>query len=826
MTRTLFTDDWTFYRSPDGEATDVRLPHDAMIAEPRSADGPTTGNHGGFFPGGSYIYRRTWTAPQDLSDGEHSLFFEGVYGRAVVLAAGEEIARNESPYREFSAPLPDVRPGQSVAIEVQVDNYAVPNSRWYTGSGIYRPVWLESHRKSRIARDGVHLITRSIEAGPMRTNAVVDAIVHFDGDIPAGSTLTVVLSHDGEIVARRETAVKENVESLELSVTGARLWSADRPQLYDLTAQLTIDDVVVDRRTERVGLRTIDVDPQHGLRINGEAVLLRGTAIHHDNGPLGAATFAAAEWRRARLLKEAGYNAIRSAHNPLSRAFLDACDRLGLYVMDELTDVWFKPKTPHDESPLFRAQWRDDAAALIAKDRNRPSVIMYSIGNEIAESATAGGVEVAREIHDFFRTSDPTRPTTIAVNPLLAMMAAKSAEHGEDGPPERRPATSTAANQMAAKMGRLMVLASTLPAAHRASRDIFETVDIAGYNYGYASYGRARKRYPDRVIVGTESMPGDLPAIWKRVRSIPGVIGDFGWTGWDYLGEVGLGYWSYGDEVGGIAKPYPGILAGCGVFDVTGTPGAALHLAQAVWEIAEDPGIAVRPMDRAGQRPNKTPWLASDGVSSWSWRGHEGVAEIEVYSPHDQVELLLNGRSLGRRAAGLRKHYVARFRARYEPGELTAVAYRAGTEVGRTTLRTAGPTALRLRAESTEIHGPDDLAYVWVELADADSIVDAGSEDDLVVTVTGAGELVALGSAAPTTTGTYTDDHTRTYRGRAIAIIRGSNSEGPVTIHARSVTHGEATLTLTTLSENLNDLPLAFAGTRKTHRRSQERFPL
>lgn len=806
MTTTLFTDQWTFHREGEPGGTPVRLPHDAMIGEARSADG-ATGNHGGFFPGGAYRYRKAWTAPDDANERAYSLRFEGVSGITRIRVDDREVVRNDSPYREFTASLAGIAAGNTAVIEVDVDNRAAPNSRWYTGSGIYRPVWLEAAGALRIAQDGLRIVTRSISTGPARTDATVQVTVHVDGPVPSQATLIVEFEDDGQPVARRKAQVTDALTMISVPIDAAKLWSAERPHLYEVRVRLVIDEDTVDERLIRTGLRTVEVDAQDGLRINGEPVLLRGTAVHHDNGPLGAATFAAAERRRALLLKEAGYNAIRSAHNPLSRAFLDACDELGLYVMDELTDVWFRPKTPHDGAERFLVQWRDDAASMIANDRNRPSVIIYSIGNEIAESATAPGVELAQQIHAFFAEADPTRPTTIAVNPLLAMMAARgqTSENGADAPPERRPATSTLANQMTAKMGRLMVLASKLPAADKATKDVFAAVDIAGYNYGYASYAGARRRYPDRVIVGTESMPGDLPAIWKRVTSVPGVIGDFSWTGWDYLGEVGLGYWSYGAETGGIAKPYPGILAGCGVFDITGAPGAALLLAQAVWAITPRPGIAVRPLDKTGQRANKTPWLSSDALPSWSWRGHAGLAEIEVYSADDQVELLLNGRSLGRRACGPRKGYVACFRAQYEPGELTAIAYRDGRETGRSTLRSAGAPRLRLRAETDELRGPDDLAYVWLELADEDGIVDIGSDDRIAVSVTGSGTLAALGSAAPATTDRFVDEEMATHRGRAIAIIRGGAQAGPVAIHATSTRHGEASLTLQVTART--DLP-------------------
>lgn len=803
MTSTLFTDGWTFAPTGATTSTAVRLPHDAMIAEARSADG-ATGNHGAYFSGGSYRYEKAWTAPDDADERSYRLVFEGCFGTTRVLLAGREIARNSDPYREFSAPLTGMTPGETVLIQVLVDHRDVPDSRWFTGSGLYRPVWLEATAPTSIAPDGIHVVTREVETGTSGNDAVVSVTVQVQGPIAAGAAVAIELDHDGRLAAQARIDLDSPQATLELLVPDARLWSAEQPDRYALTVRLSLGEETVDERRLLTGLRTVAVDATRGLRINGRPVLLRGTAVHHDNGPLGAATIPAAERRRAALLKQAGFNAIRSAHNPLSRAFLDACDEFGLYVLDELTDVWFRHKTDHDAAERFHDEWQHAAASMIAKDRNRPSVILYSIGNEIAEAVTPEGIDIAQRIHAFFAAADPTRPTTIAVNPLLAMMAARKQPkvNGEEGPPERRPATSTVANELAAKMGRLMVLASTLPAANRATRDVFSTVDIAGYNYGYAAYRGSRRRHPERVILGTESMPGDLPAIWRRVTSIPGVIGDFSWTGWDYLGEVGLGYWTYGSEPGGIAKPYPGVIAGCGVFDITGAAGATLLLIRAVWGLATEPGIAVRPLDRVGRRANRTPWLVSDALLGWSWRGRTGTAEIEVYSAEQQVELILNGRSLGRRAAGPKRGYRATFRTPYEPGELLAIAYRDGVETGRSVLRSAGRPRLRLRAESMELRGPDDLAYVWLELADENGTVDLASEDRLTVTVTGPGTLAAVGSAAPATEESFTANTRRTHRGRALAIIRGSDLEGAISIRVSSERHGEADLTISAAGQD------------------------
>jgi hypothetical protein len=525
--------------------------------------------------------------------------------------------------------------------------------------------------------------------------------------------------------------------------------------------------------------------------------------VHHDNGVLGAATHADAERRRVRILKENGFNAVRSAHNPISRAFMEACDEYGLYVMDELTDVWFDHKTRHDSADRFEDVWRDDVAAMVAKDRNHASVIMYSIGNEIGETSTRRGVEVSAQVSAHVRELDPTRPTVNSINLMLNYLAAKGhspfkgAQAGAGQLEPGKKVDSTAANMVADKIGSLMQLIARLPGADKASRDAFATVDISGYNYAYLRYRRDRERYPDRVIVGSESMPGDLPRIWRRVESLPGVIGDFMWTGWDYLGESGVGTWTYGAEPRGINKPYPALLAGTGAIDITGVPGAPALLARAVWGQADAPGLAVRPLDTFGKSINKTPWRSSDAIQSWAWAGYEGkAAEVEVYSDADAVELLLNGRSLGRKRAGRKAGFVARFRVAYELGELVAIGYRKGRETGRSALRSAGTPRLKLRAEETETRPRDQLAFVWMELADDAGTVESTAVDTVEVTVTGPAYLVGLGSAASGTEETYTDTSASTFRGQALGVVRRTGEPGTVNVTAASRDHGSADIEL------------------------------
>lgn len=797
MSKTLFTGDWYFQRNSDSESILVRLPHDAMIGESRSADS-ASGNHGGYFPGGYYTYTKQWTVPMDADQVLYRLVFESVYGDTCVKVDDVEVTRCNSGYRSFSASLTGLAPGKSVTIQVIVNNTQLPNGRWYTGSGIYRSVWLEALQPSHIADDGVKFVTKILEP-----NTVVGVDVKVEG-AKENHIVYVELEDANGLSSIAIMPINNGKASGELQVTSTRLWSAEDPHLYTASVSLMENDVVIDKRQLRVGIRTIDIDSEQGLRINNKQVLLRGACVHSDNGILGAVSLPAAEHRRIRILKACGFNAIRASHNPMSPAFLDACDEIGMYVVDELTDVWFQRKTKYDSAGRFEEVWRDDVRAMVAEDRNRPSVIMYSIGNEVAETATERGVSVAGEINDFVHHLDPTRPTTLAINLLLNMMAKRGSSPfdsekytGEGTKNKKKETTSTVANMLTAKLGVVMGLISRLPAADKASKDAFAKVDVAGYNYAFGRYSGDRKKYPERIILGSESMPGDIPSIWQRVTSVPGVIGDFMWTGWDYLGEAGIGTWSYGKEPGGIDKPYPALLAGTGAIDITGMPGAPTFLSRAVWDLLDAPAIAVRPPINAGKRTNKTPWRSTDAISSWAWRGTKGKVSVEVYSSDDEVELILNGRSIGRKKSGKQVKFMTRFSVPYEQGEVVAIGYRNGSESGRSSLRSAQTARLRLRSETDILVGSDDLAYVWIELADNNGVVESMSNDKVTIHIEGPGLLMGFGCAAPITEDNYTDSVSSTYFGRALAIIRATSCSADfITLSASSERHGDATLKL------------------------------
>lgn len=803
VTMAQLLDVWDFRRVGGGpDWLHVRVPHDAMLTATRSATA-AGGADTAWFAGGDYEYRTSWTPDPSLRGHQVALRFEGVQGDADVSVNGSPLGTVRSGYTEYELPLNHhlTWDGPNEVL-VHVAHTAQPAERWYPGSGLYRPVQIIARPWIRLATDGVRVHTRAVTD----LRADVDIDVHVE-TTAAGVTVTATLLAGGVTVARGELDAAQG--TIALPVLNPRAWSDEDPHLYDLLVEVSCDGSVVATHFERVGLRTVTVDSKAGLRINGRTVLLRGACIHHDNGLLGAATHRAAEFRRIRLLKDAGFNAIRSAHHPMGRHLLDACDELGMYVLDEFADYWYVKKTAHDHSGRFLRTWREDADAMIAKDRNRPSVVMYAIGNEIPETATPEGVALAREIADYFHTVDPDRPVTVAINLFVnAMVSLNASPYKEREADGKSMAGSTEANAMVNHIGKMMHFVARLPIADKASKDAFATVDVAGYNYGLARYRKDTRKYPDRVILGTETLPGDVAWAWDQVQKHPAVIGDFVWTGWEYLGEVGVSVWVPGKRAG-LSKPYPYVISGPGMFDLTGRPDVSLRLAQAAWGRLDQPVIAVRPLDRSGVPHVKSAWRVTDAVESWSWHGSQGkTADIEVYSTDDEVELVLNGRSLGRKRAGKRTGFLTRFRTPFEPGTLEAIGYRAGAPTSRTLLRSAQPElAVAVSPESGTLTADGaDLAFVHIALTDSDGEVEMLVEDQIDVEVTGPAELIGFGTAAPATEESFLSASSTTYRGRALAILRSTGGEGIVTVTARSASHGTATAKITASLPAANDI--------------------
>jgi len=765
-TRSL-SQDWLFLkgdaRGAEAPAFDdagwrgVAVPHDWSIMDKPDGSPPfepemSAGQDSGYLAGGIGWYRRHLTLTAAEAAQVVRLTFEAVYMDADVWLNGEHLTRHAYGYTAFTLDLTGkVRAGENV-IAVRA-SHPDPSSRWYAGSGIIRPVTLDILDRVHLDPDSI-FVTTPVATAERGVVAVKSAVTNRSGRRQRVQLLSRVVSAQGETLAEAiaSGSVKPGArldadQSLELS--GPLLWSPDAPNLYILVQQLRVGGQTVDERRTRFGIRTVTFDAENGMQINGRPIEMQGGNFHHDHYMLGAAGWPDADRRKVELMKAAGYNAIRSAHNPASQATLDAADELGILVIDEAFDAWNKPKRDQDYARFFEANWASDIDSLVVSGRNHPSVVLWSIGNEIPESGTELGVETARRLSARLKALDPTRAVTQAINneqPLSTRQAA--------------------------------------------------VLDVAGYNYHAELFTQDHEILPDKVMYTAESLPMDAFAYWREVETKPWVVGDFVWTAVDYLGEAGIGWMGYSQDWQKLG-PYPWHLAYSGEIDATGRKRPAAYYRQVLWRTGIDPIAAfVRQPEGTEDLPDRhlypiTPphldWSLDDVHPSWSWPGEEGkTLEVVVYSEFPEVELFLNGRSLGRKGVGRESEYKTSYQVPYRPGQLLAVGYRDGREAGRWALTTAGPpVSARVSVDRSQVAaGGEDLAYVTVELADADGTpVYARSDDrEVRVTVSGPGTLAGLGSGDPQDPSSFQSGRRKTFHGRALAVVRAGREAGPITV--------------------------------------------
>lgn len=778
MKANQFNDCWQVrYLEDEGPGIPVTLPHDAMLSEPRtelSAGGVNTG----WYEGRDYRYTKAFTPDHTLAGQTAVLEFEGVYHNAEVWLNGEKLAFRPYGYTNFYVDLTrKLRAGEENTLEVIARNADQPNSRWYSGAGIYRPVTLWTAPKEHIPPNGLRVRTVSIDP------VVVEVTVQTSG---AGDVF-VQICGGGQAVASGSTQ-SDGTAVLQLDIPGGRLWSMDAPNLYTCRAIFGNDSAET-----AFGVRTLEWGV-HGLQLNGERVILQGACIHHDNGVLGACCYEDAEWRKIRILKENGYNAIRSAHNPCSKFLLDACDHLGVLVMDEYIDHWYIHKTIHDYVEHFPQWWKQDMKDMVEKDYNHPSVILYSTGNEVSETAQEKGIALTREMTEYLHALDATRPVTCGVNIFFNFLssigfgqysdekARKEAEKAEKAKAAGKQAREKAVgskffNDMAGLLGdEFMKRGATIPPCDWRTRDAFANMDIAGYNYGVYRYRHDLKKYPARLILGSETFCNDAYKFRELAKLEPRLIGDFVWAGMDYLGEVGVGSWEYADYAPRFDGGLGWVAAGSGRIDLTGRPlGEALYTRVAL-ERDRGPFIAVCPVNHTGDKHSPSAWKMSNAIPSWSWRGCAGKrANVEVYARAHSVELLVNGRSVGKKE--LKNDCIAKFRCTYEDGTVEAVSYdAAGKELGRCSLRTAAPeTQLRAVSEENAV-APGRLCHIRLQYTDESGILKPLERGILNVEVSG-GKLLGLGSACPYNEIGFCGAKTGTYYGEALAVMQAGKDK-------------------------------------------------
>ena len=746
----------------------VTLPHDAMLAEPRTAIS-AGGTNTGWYEGYDYEYQRTLTVPENELADTHILEFEGVYHNAEVWLNGQKAAFRPYGYTNFYVDCaPYLHAGEN-ELRVIARNADQPNSRWYSGAGIYRPVQLWKARGAHITLNGVKIRTLSLQP------AIVE--VRVKTTAPGTVRLTV-----DDLPAMQQESDGEAVFTLTLD--NARLWTPETPNLYTCRVSFADDEV-----TETFGVRKVEWGTD-GFLLNGKRYIIQGACIHHDNGLLGAVCDPDAVARKVRLLKENGYNAIRSAHNPCSKALLTECDRQGMLVMDEYIDHWYIHKTEHDYVDYFNDWWRQDLTDMVEKDYNHPCVVLYSTGNEVSETAQKRGIALTKEMTDFLHGLDDSRPVTCGVNIFFNFLssigfgvysdekAKKEAERAEKAKQRGEKAAKKKAvgsqffNNLAGLLGdEFMKRGATLHGCDVKTRDAFANMDIAGYNYGIYRYKHDLKKYPQRLILGSETFCNDAYKFRELAKQEPRLVGDFVWAGMDYLGEVMVGSWEYAD----YAETFDGgpgwVSAGSGRIDLTGKPlGEALYTRVAL-EADNGPYIAVCPVNHTGDRHSPSAWKMTNAMPSWSWTGCEGrKASVEVYARAARVELVLNGHTVGSKT--LKNDCLARFSIPYESGTLEAVSYDAADhEIGRYKLQSAGgATSLTLDAEEPAAQ-TGHLCYVRLRYTDENGITKPLMRGNIQVQVRG-GTLVGLGSACPFNKHSYLDSETDTYYGEALAIVR------------------------------------------------------
>lgn len=720
----------------------VRLPHDWSIGAPRSPDAPA-GMGGGYATTGTGWYRTTFAVPEIAAGRPLRLHFEGVYGRTEVWLNGRSLGTNVYGYSPFEFDVTaQVRRGAENVLAVRVDNSAQPNSRWYSGSGIFRDVSLEAVSPVHVATDGVWTSTESLT--PERAKLRVRTTLRNTGDreqlvvletrlaqSPGSEAVGAPVADTFPVPAGGERTVEQ-----ELVVESPQAWSPGSPALYALWTHVLLGKETGDVRRTRVGLRTVNVSPQRGFELNGRTIKLNGANVHHDHGPLGAAAWPGAEARKVALLKAAGFNAVRTAHNIPSTAFLDECDEQGLLVMDEPFDCWEKGKNPQDYSVFFKDRWRHDLDAMVRRDRRHPSVVMWSIGNEVGERGLPEGVPLARKLAARVRELDPTRPVTCGWN--FPWHQAK----WEDLDP------------------------------------MFAALDIAGYNYEHQRHADDVARVPGRVILPTESYQSDTFPVWDLAERHPYVLGDFVWSALDYLGESGIGrVFAPGETVRqhweGVHWPWYG--AYCGDIDLAGWRKPISHYRNIVWDCGEKLYLAVQAPTADGKPWQPTLWAMPPALDSWTWPGAEGrPLTVEVYSRHERVRLLLNGETVGEAPTGRAERFKAVFAVPYAPGKLEAVGLAGGKETGRRALETSGPAVgVRLVPDYVATKfGQSWPTYVVAEIVDAQGRVVPTAEHAIEFRADAGAEVLAVANGDLTSPEPYVAPARRAWHGRALVVVR------------------------------------------------------
>ena len=740
------------------------LPHDWSIEDLATAGGDTVigpfssaspgGVATGHVMGGTGWYRKSFSLDPKSVNKQVSILFDGVYMESDVWINGKHVGFHPYGYTPFYYDItPFLNPdGSNNVIAVKV-NSPGKNSRWYSGAGIYRHVELIITNQVHLAQWGNFVTTPEVSK-EMASVKMESTVENNTATAQTISVVTTLINPKGETVAtdeKRESVKPDQklVVAQSLAVAKPSLWSPESPAIYIATVVVKVGGAVSDRTITHFGIRSLKFDPLQGFLLNGEKVLLKGGCMHHDNGILGSATYDRAEERRVEFMKRFGFNAIRTSHNPPSHQFLDACDRLGVFVIDEAFDMWEKQKNPDDYHRYFKEWSEKDVQAMVLRDRNHPSVIIWSIGNEIPERADSSGIRIMTNLSKAVKQLDATRPITAAICEFW--------DH----------------------KGRQW----------KDTEAAFAGLDIGGYNYKWKEYENDHQLFPNRMIIGTESFPKEAFENWQMVKKLPNVLGDFVWTAFDYLGESAIGHTSNGVKASNnFSLPWPWFNAYCGDIDICGFKKDQSYFRDVVWGIS-DLEMAVHAPVPAGQIETVSMWGWPDERQSWNWKGSEGKKlSVNVYSNYPSVRLELNGKVIGTKAVSPETKLTAAFEVPYEPGELKAIGIKDGKEAKAISLKTTGAAAkIRLMPDRVTIRANrNDLSYVTVELVDADGNRVRDNDVPVTFAITGAGEAAGIGSANPSDMRSFKSPLCTTFRGRCLVILRPTGIAGEINLSAKA----------------------------------------
>lgn len=767
----------------------LNLPHDWSIEDlPNQNDssvlGPFTRSSAGrattgFTEGGIGWYRKTFTLDKNYEGKLIFASFDGVYMDADVWINGHHLGNHPYGYTSFSYNLTEfLNPGgKRNLIVVRAKNQG-KNSRWYAGSGIYRHVWLIPVSPIHTEIWGNFITTPVVSKNNARVN-IKTSVQNASSEYATIEVKVEVLNPSGKLVATKKQPLNITAHTVrssiqEVNITTPVLWSLENPQLYKSIVTLILNGKIIDQTTAPIGIRRIQFNGENGFLLNGKSVKLKGGCVHHDLGPLGAASIDRAEVRKVELLKKLGYNAIRLSHNPASPAFLDACDRLGMLVLDEAFDMWENPKNPEDYHLYFKDWWQRDLQSILMRDRNHPSLIMWSIGNEIFEAPDSLGYMISKSLVAEVRKLDMTRPVTEAIV-FLPPYTKKQWEFYEPH---------------------------------------LKNLDVDGYNYFLDSqstyfqrdsttvsrFDTEHTKHPQKSYMTTEYLPIAALENWEKVINSPFYLGGFKWTAMDYIGEAGIGRSILVPESKKIPKglmgmglfyrdSWPVYNAYCGDLDLIGNRKAASYYQAVVWRNSPIELLVHSPIPE-GMKEVIAPWGFPDEMKSWTWPGQEGKKmQVHVYTRSKQVKLELNGKLIAEQILPVGS-ITASFEITYQPGTLVAKTYDGGKETGENRLSTAGkPAAIRLVADRPAIKSdPNDLSFVSVEIVDdKGNIVPSANGMDINYQLTGVATIAGVGNGEADDMSSFQQHHKKVFRGRGLVIVRPLGSKGTAILKAEAV---------------------------------------